>query len=38
MQQHGIYTLRFENKDIFILQDAVIEHIREVTKKILANM
>ena len=38
MQQHGIHTLRFENKDIFIHQDAVIEHIREVTKKILASM
>ncbi len=38
MQQHGIHTLRFENKDIFIHQDAVIEHIRKVTKKILASM
>ena len=32
---HGIRTLRFENKDVFVHQDAVIERIREVTKEIL---
>ena len=32
---HGIRTLRFENKAVFVHQDAVIERIREVTKEIL---
>ena len=32
---HGIRTLRFENKDVFVHQDAVIERIREVMKEIL---
>ncbi len=35
LQEHGIHTIRFENKDVFDNHDAVIEHIREVTKEIL---
>lgn len=33
---HGIRTIRFENKDIFIHHEAVIEHIRGITRKILS--
>lgn len=36
LQTHGIRTLRFENKDIFIHHEAVIEHIRVITRKILS--
>ena len=36
LQEHGIRTLRFENKDIFINHEGVIERIREITKEILA--
>ena len=36
LQEHGIRTLRFENKDIFINHEGVIEHIREVTREILS--
>ena len=32
---HGIRTLRFENKDIFIHHEAVVEYIREVVKRTL---
>ena len=35
LQEHGIRTIRFENKDIFINHDGVLEHIREVTREIL---
>ena len=35
LQEHGIRTLRLENKDIFINSEGVIEHIREITREIL---
>ena len=35
LQEHGIRTIRIENKDIFDRHDAVIEHIREITREIL---
>ena len=35
LREHGIRTIRFENKDIFINHEGVIEYIREVTRKIL---
>ena len=35
LKEFGIRTLRFENKDIFINHEGVIEHIREITKEIL---
>ena len=37
-QEHGIRTLRFENKDIFINHEGVIEYVREVTKEILGTL
>ncbi len=37
LQEHGIRTIRFENKDIFDRHEGVIEHIREVTREILAS-
>ena len=36
LQTHGIRTIRFENKDVFIHHEAVIEHIREVVKSLIA--
>ena len=38
LQEHGIRTIRFENKDIFINQEGVIEYIREVTREILSTL
>ena len=38
LQEHGIRTIRFENKDIFINHEGVIEYIREVTRKILSTL
>ena len=35
LREHGIRTIRFENKDIFINHEGVLEHIREVTREIL---
>ena len=35
LREHGIRTIRFENKDIFINHEGVIEYIREVTRTIL---
>ena len=35
LQTHGIRTLRFENKDVFIHHEAVIEYIRRVTRELL---
>ena len=35
LRTHGIRTIRFENKDVFIHHEAVIEYIREITKGIL---
>ena len=32
---YGIRTIRIENKDVFIHHEAVVDYIREVTKKIL---
>ena len=34
LKTHGIRTLRFENKDVFIHHEAVIEHIRVITRQI----
>ena len=36
LQEHGIRTIRFENKDIFINPEGVMEHIREVIREILS--
>ena len=36
LQIHGIRTIRFENKDIFIHHEAVIDYIRAITLKILS--
>ena len=38
LQEHGIRTIRFENKDIFINHEGVIEYIREVTREILSTL
>ncbi len=38
LKEHGIRTLRFENKDIFINHEGVIEYVREVTKEILGTL
>ena len=38
LKEHGIRTIRFENRDIFDYHDAVIEYIREVTRKILQTL
>mgnify|MGYP003321245748 CR=1 FL=1 len=38
LQEHGIRTIRFENKDIFINHEGVIEHIREVTREIVSEL
>ena len=38
LREHGIRTIRFENKDIFINHEGVIEYIREVTRKILGTL
>ena len=38
LQEHGIRTIRFENKDIFINHEGVIESIREVTREILSTL
>lgn len=38
LQEHGIRTIRFENKDIFINHEGVIEYIREVTREILGTL
>ena len=35
LREHGIRTIRLENKDIFTNHEGVIEHIREVTRDIL---
>ena len=35
LQTHGIHTIRFENKDIFIHHEAVIEYIQETVKRLL---
>ena len=35
LREHGIRTIRFENKDIFINHEGVLEHIREVAREIL---
>ena len=36
LQTHDIRTIRFENKDVFIHHEAVIEYIREVVKSLIA--
>ena len=38
LREHGIRTIRFENKDIFINHEGVIVYIREVTRKILGEL
>ncbi len=38
LQEHGIRTIRFENKDIFINHEGVLEYIREVTREILSTL
>lgn len=38
LQEHGIRTIRFENKDIFINHEGVIEYIRKVTREILSTL
>ena len=35
MRTHGIHTIRFENKEVFIHHEAVKEHIRAITKELL---
>ena len=37
LQEHGIHTIRIENKDIFDCHDEVIETIRRITKEILSD-
>lgn len=38
LQEHGIRTIRIENKDVFDHHDAVIEYIRGVTREILSTL
>ena len=35
LREHGIRTLRFENKMVFVDHDGMVQYIREVTREIL---
>ena len=35
LENHGIQTLRYENKEVFDCRDSVIEHIRTKVKELL---